>query len=216
MSTMKPPQGTGASSLRSRRLLLEDLEERLAPAVFNVTSAAMDGAAGSLRYAIGQANTNSDPSNTINLAAGVYNLAASSSGELLIRDLAAGVAGKTLTIAGQSEASTFVQSKAFSAQGSRLFEIVGGNGIGETVRLENLTLRSGFTQNGGLLGGTAALGGGLLVEGGDVTLSRVAVSDNSRVRCVDELASWRYRRKCNGRRNLPGFGHAHDRQLERC
>ena len=71
---------------RSLGLILEELEIRLAPAVFNVMPTPVDGTSGSLRNAIEQADSNSDASNTINLAAGTYQLADTTDGSLLIRD----------------------------------------------------------------------------------------------------------------------------------
>jgi parallel beta-helix repeat protein len=57
---------------RSRaRLHLESLEDRTAPAIFTVTNTLDDGSAGSLRWAINQANADSDPASTIN-----FNIAA--------------------------------------------------------------------------------------------------------------------------------------------
>ena len=53
-------------------------------AVFNVTPSATDGATGSLRAALVSASTNSDTSNTINLAVGTYALTDSAVGNLLI------------------------------------------------------------------------------------------------------------------------------------
>src|SRR5262249_7244324 len=44
---------------------LEALEDRLAPAWFGVTSAADDGSAGTLRWAIPQANADTDPQSLI-------------------------------------------------------------------------------------------------------------------------------------------------------
>jgi hypothetical protein len=44
-----------------RRQRLEELEDRLAPATFDVTSLADDGSAGTLRYAITQANAINGP-----------------------------------------------------------------------------------------------------------------------------------------------------------
>ena len=119
-----------------------------------------------------------DSSNTINLAAGTYDLASSAVGELLIQNQAAGIASKSLMLVGKAKASTIIQSAGFASASSRLFEIVSAGGAGLTVNLENLTLRNGFTRNGGSLGETTALGGGLLIEGGSVALSNVEVADN--------------------------------------
>jgi hypothetical protein len=60
--------------VRSWCSLLEDLEVRTAPAVFAVTPFAADGAQGTLRNAINQADDNRDLSNVITLAVGTYAL----------------------------------------------------------------------------------------------------------------------------------------------
>jgi hypothetical protein len=52
--------------------ILETLEDRVAPATFPVTSTADDGTAGTLRWAITQANADTDPSSVIN-----FNIASS-------------------------------------------------------------------------------------------------------------------------------------------
>ena len=57
---------------QAQPLRFEPLECRRMLAVFNVTAAVADGAAGSLRTALVAAASNADTSNTINLAAGSY------------------------------------------------------------------------------------------------------------------------------------------------
>ncbi len=97
---------------RKRRILpnFEGLEIRINPAVFNVVAATADGAAGSLRDAIGESDTNSDASNRINLAAGTYSLTDTSSADLLIDDQGAGVTAKTLTLSGAGDGTTIVDA----------------------------------------------------------------------------------------------------------
>lgn len=56
-------------SVRTFRGSLEILEIHLPPAVFAITPFAADGAAGSVRNAINQADNNRDSSNVITLAA---------------------------------------------------------------------------------------------------------------------------------------------------
>src|SRR5437763_13908269 len=59
----------------SRRVLqLDALEDRFCPAVFNPSPRVPDGAPGSLRDAVIQANSNGDAGNTIRLQAGTYTL----------------------------------------------------------------------------------------------------------------------------------------------
>ena len=57
---------TRASRKNPVRLHLEGLEGRTAPAIFVVTNTLDDGRAGSLRWAITQANADADPLSTIN------------------------------------------------------------------------------------------------------------------------------------------------------
>ena len=64
---------TACSSHRRFRPALDVLEDRLAPAVFNASASAPDGAPGSLRAAVIAANGNGQD-NVINLQAGLYRL----------------------------------------------------------------------------------------------------------------------------------------------
>ena len=129
---------------------LEILELRLAPAVFAVTPFAADGAQGSLRNAINQADDNSDSSNVITLAVGTYALTDATDGNLLIQDKASGVAEKTLTIVGQGSTSTVVESHAAGGASSfRVFEIVSTAAAGVSVLFQNLTISGGITRDGG-------------------------------------------------------------------
>ena len=159
------------------RLQLEELESRLSPAVFNPLPSIMDGASLSLRDAVLQADGNSDASNTINLAAGAYTLNDAAAGNLLIQDAAAGVASKTFTLVGQGTASTIITGG--SGWHDRIFQIVSAAGATVTVTLQNVTITGGNAQNSGLVGGNAALGGGLLIDGGQVSLTNVSVSGNA-------------------------------------
>ena len=45
-----------------------------------------------------------------------------------------------------------------------------------TVVFKNLEIKGGRAHDGGSLGGNVALGGGFLIDGGQVTLSHAAVS----------------------------------------
>ncbi len=161
---------------RSRRLLLECLEDRRAPAVFVVSSATADDAPGSLRAAIGAADTNTDADNTIYLSGGTYVLTDSEDGNLLIQDENSGIPQKTLTIIGESEAKAIVQGAA--TWSDRIFQVVGKNGAGMTAVFQDLVIQQGVAKNGGAVGGTAALGGGLLIDGAKVTLDQVSVLNN--------------------------------------
>ncbi len=159
------------------RPIAELLEERLAPAIFNVVPTATDGSVGSLRYAIDQANGNNDSKNTINLAAGNYQLTDTTDGNLLIQD-DAGIPSKTLNIIGAGETKSFIEPASGSWQ-TRIFEIIGKTGASVSVVFSNLQISGGKARNGGAVGGTVALGGGLLIQGANVTLKDVWVNGNS-------------------------------------
>ena len=114
-----PPTSPRQKTVRPQ---LEELESRLAPAVFNPLPSTTDGASLSLRDAILQADANGDASNTINLVAGAYTLSDAPAGNLLLQDAAAGVASKTFTLVSQGASSTIITG----AQGwnDRIFQVV--------------------------------------------------------------------------------------------
>ncbi len=160
---------------RSVRHLLEFLEPRLSPAVFSVSAGVTDGAQNSLRSAINEADSNADATNTIELGPGTYTLTEAAGGSLLIQDLASGVANKSLTIEGAgSLQSTITPQGAF-----RILQVVGTQSAGISVIFENVILEGGRALDGGVLGGRAGLGGGLLIDGGNVVLSSVLLADNT-------------------------------------
>jgi len=134
---------------------LEGLEDRLAPAVFNVT----DGP--SLVNAIATAAANADSSNTINLAAATYQVA----NEVI--NISA--LDKSLTIVGQGAAQSILTAN----QQGRVFEINGN------VKFADLALTGGKVV--GVAGSSAPAGGGLLIDGGQVTLQGVSVAGNRAV-----------------------------------
>jgi hypothetical protein len=160
---------------QSIRQLVELLEPRLSPAVFSVSAGVADGAGGSLRSAINEANSNADASNTIELGAGTYTLTAAAGGSLLIQDLASGIANKSLTIEGLGNSSPIIEPQgAF-----RILQVVGTQAASVSVVFENVSIEGGRTFDGGAVGGRAALGAGLLIDGGNVVLSSVLLADNS-------------------------------------
>lgn len=143
------------SRLRSRTVIdLDRLEARLAPAVFNVP------ADYSLAAAITAAESNGDIQNTIQIAPGTY---------MVVGQEIQAASSKSLTIVGQGPGVT-LQSDGTS---HRVLE------IDANVALENLTITKGRAADSGLVGGPGALGGGLLIDGGDLTLSNVSVVNNS-------------------------------------
>src|SRR5579883_1207877 len=160
------------------RLRLQSLESRDVPAVITVDPSAGDAG---LRNAVATVDTNGDADNTINLGNGTYTL---TSGEIVIQNLAAStVARKSLTLVGVGESPT-VTGAAGNASTitdptgatSRLFEVVGTTAdLSVTFRSLSL-IGNGAVHDGGSLGGAAALGGGVLITGGSVTLDHASVS----------------------------------------
>lgn len=146
---------------------LEELESRLNPATFNVSSVS------DLLSAIQTADGNTDASNTIIMASGNYILSGATSSEILIQNQS--TSAKTLIVTNQAGGSVTIAGD--SGDGSwktRIFEINGNNGL--TVEFENLTISGGNVQSTNPT--VAALGGGILIDGGSVTLSNVIVSNN--------------------------------------
>jgi len=129
----------------------------------------------SLRNAINNADSNGFAMNTILLSASTYVLSDLSSGGIIIENTSS-LPSKTLTITGQGQTSSIIGS-SFSWH-DRIFEIEGSGGQSLNVTMQHLTIEGGNAQNGGVLGGTEALGGGLLIENANVTLNDVAVQNN--------------------------------------
>ena len=155
--------------------LLELLEDRHMLATFNPLPTDPDGSPGSLRAAIIQADSNGQD-NTINLAAGTYQLSiANSAGQengSAQGDLDLTGAGHTITIRGAGAAATIIDGDKLD----RVFQILGG----VTAVVSGLTIQNGVAQDGGTSGakpGTeGSLGGGIL-NLGTATLSDVVVQN---------------------------------------
>ncbi|WP_295431294.1 hypothetical protein [uncultured Thiodictyon sp.] len=125
---------------------------------YSVTSTADTNTAGTLRYAIDQANAN--PGSTINLQSSLGTITLGSMLPLLNASVT--INGNGNTVSGGNQYRVF-----FAQQG--------------TVSLNNLTIANGKAQggNGGLsAGGGAGLGGGLFVNAAKVQLSGVQFTDN--------------------------------------
>ena len=88
-----------------------------------------------------------------------------------MQDLSGSVASKSLTIVGAGQAKTIIDGAATT----RVFEIASGTGATVSVLIQHLSVSHGNATDGGQLGGSSALGGGFLIEGGNVTLSDVAM-----------------------------------------
>ena len=109
---------------------------------------------------------------TIVLETGIYALDASTAAPLVIAD-ASGVT-KTITIQGGGTTATIIEPSRIAGWGSSIFEIEGTGAL--TVNIGELTIEDGIATSGGLLlGGKASLGGGVLIDGGNVALSQVAL-----------------------------------------
>jgi hypothetical protein len=155
---------------RGRRLpAFEVLEDRCVPATFSPTIFSDGIGVGTLRRAVIDANATPAPSNVINLQAGVYALAvggasenASFTGDLDVT----GGPGRTLTIQGAGAGVTVLDAASL---GDRVLHVVAP---GTTLVLRDLTIQGGQATDG-------AGGGGILNEGGVVTLERVVVTRNA-------------------------------------
>ena len=141
------------------RLFLRCLEDRTTPATFTVTNL-FDAGAGSLRDAIGKANTNPD-ADTIIFAPALAGFQVSLS---TIGDGSIGPSGlfisSPITIQGSGQTIT----RAIGAANFRLFAV----GMNGNLTLQNLTLQNGLAQGGaggGGGGGAAGLGGAIYNQG---------------------------------------------------
>src|SRR5271169_5348934 len=150
------------------RPVLEPLHPRI---LLSAVSLLPNSGDAGLRSAIHADNTNAHARNRINLGSGQFTLTNFTKGNLLIRNNNADVSQKTLIIDGAGQNSTIIEPGTVTGGWhDRIFQIVGAN---VTVVLENLTIQGGDAVGGGVLGGTAALGGGILIDGAQVTLSSV-------------------------------------------
>jgi hypothetical protein len=159
------------------RPAVELLEGRCVPAVFFASPAAADGAAGSLRAAVLQANGDSQD-DTILLGAGVYNLTLANASGLQENSAATGDldvtgANHTVTIQGAGAGATVIDAH----QIDRVFQVLPG----ASLVLRALSVRGGLAQDdgtaGAYAGSTNAFGGGILNQG-TMVLDHVLVEGN--------------------------------------
>ena len=122
---------------------------------------------------VAAADANGSTSNVITLSPSTIPYAVTSGQMLIDNNLYPRT--KALTILGQGETNSVITAE----QLSRVFEVV-GSPSSLLVTMQGLTIKKGRTTDSGVLdSGNAALGGGLLIDGGTVALSDVAVLSNS-------------------------------------
>jgi hypothetical protein len=181
LSGSRPGPARGKPQQQRRRLLLEPLEDRCVPTTITPTTFA-DGVlgSGSLRDAVLQFNADTGTGDdTIQLLAGTYTLT--------IRNThghdSAGLEGDldlTQTshhwIIQGAGSSTIIDASQLQ---DREFQIVNP---GTQAVFRNLVIQGGLAQDNGtdgaLPGTTDALGGGILNNGGNVTLDNVVLTNN--------------------------------------
>jgi len=143
--------------------------------VFNVA----DGAAGSLRDAINQANSNGED-DVIQLAAGGWEIDLPNELSLqdnnnLTGDFDLTEAGQTIVFEGQGPDITIIDA----GSNDRAFHLLGN----VTAIFRNLTIQRGFARDNGFPRAPpderTALGGAILSEGGNVVLENVALTNNT-------------------------------------
>ena len=181
----KPRYQRGPS--RSTRLVLEDLQDRIVPSVFNPNTLT-DGGANSLRadILIANADKTANATEVFNLqSSSIYELttpnpasgydSSGTTGDLNIHSSAKGV--KTYVFNGLGAGATIKQTEI-----DRVMSIVGSNVI---VEFKNVTITGGHAVDDGVAnakpGTTDALGGGILNEGAEVEFFDAAVVGNSAI-----------------------------------
>src|SRR5258708_6742219 len=167
------------------RLAVEALEERCVPSTLTVTNTLDDGSAGSLRWAIGQANSQGG-SDTINFGAlfntpqkitlaGTQLELTDMNGATTITGPAAGVtvSGGGLSRVFQIDANVTASISGLTISGGKASGLFGGIGGGlfnfGTATLTNCTVS----------GNAARYGGGMANQQGTLALTNCTVSGNS-------------------------------------
>ncbi len=177
---------------------------------------------GTLQAAINEAEANSVALNTLILTAGEYDLSSAfaPAGPLTIGQ--SSMANKTLIIVGQGIGTTIIEPGSTTWQ-TRVVQIGSSSSVNTmTVALDDLTIRGGNLQAKSGNTPLPAQGGGLYVDGGEVTLSNVAITGNraqGRTASAADRACGQSRRRrpkrrhCPGRRHLSRQRHAQHRAL---
>ncbi len=174
---------------RGVRPRLESLEDRITPTTFTPTVFTDGTAGGTLREAVINANNDAGAAtDTIQLSTGTYTLTianvaanhdvSSTQGDLNVTNTA-----HALVIQGATDANGKPTSIIDQTTADRVFQILNlGGGAAGTVTFKNLVIEGGNAQDNGGAGAVAgnsdAQGGGILNDGGNVTLSNVAVQSN--------------------------------------
>ncbi len=168
---------------------LEVLEDRLTPTTFTPTVFTDNLTGGTLREAVINANSDTGTAtDTIQLSAGTYTLSianiannhdvSSTQGDLNITSTA-----HALIIQGATDANGNPTSIIDQTAVDRVIQILNlDGGSAATVTFKNLIIEGGNAQDDGSAGAKAGLsdarGGGILNDGGNVTLSNVVVRSN--------------------------------------
>jgi hypothetical protein len=167
---------------RRTRPQLEYLEDRVVPAVIDVTSLADTTGPGTLAAAFQQANTNGQASNTIDITvAGTYNIGQVGALQVFL-NATAGQSGLSLTVQNTSGGNVAISGDNLT----RVFDInpndinggatPNGTVLG-AVSINGLTIENGLAQSGD---GAAGTGGGIRDEGPvDLTLNNDIITNNS-------------------------------------
>jgi hypothetical protein len=163
----RPATRTIRKAPRRARLGLEALEDRAVPATFTVLNTLDDGGAGSLRWAVAQANANAGD-DTINFGDG------STSGGANFLDGTA----HTIVLTGSQLELTDAATTSISGPGANLLSISGGN-LSRVFQVDGPVTASisGLTISGGNAG-VSGNGGGL-ANFGNTTLSNCTISGNT-------------------------------------
>src|SRR5712692_3319981 len=170
------------------RLLLELLEDRCVPTTFTPTTFADPDpvlGSGSLRDGVLQFNDDAgSDDDTIQLLAGTYVLTIVTTGGIhetagLQGDLNITNTSHRLIIEGAGSVGDNATIVDATQLQDRVFQIVNS---GTVVVFQDLVIRGGLAQddgsNGALAGSTDALGGGILNNGGNITLDHVVITNN--------------------------------------
>lgn len=171
-----------------RRPQLEYLEDRLVPAVIDVTTLSDGTGPGTLRSAIAQANTNDangDTTNTINLTvAGTYNIGQSGLGALSIfNNVTANQSGLSLTIQNTSGGTAAISgnnaTRVFDINPNNIIQTNPNVALGAVI-INGLTIENGQASDANNPDGPNASGGGIRDQGPvDLTLNNDIVTNSS-------------------------------------